>query len=130
MSKEEEKKAPNKVLGIVALVLALVSGVFTMFLPENMTIAMIIVIVSIILALVAVVLGFMGMKGRKVCSIIAIIGGFLNIILLGLALVGLIGITQAKDCEKQSDGKYTCVLLGQKMEGVPGGFLNDSQMKK
>ena len=127
----EEKKAPNKVLGIVALVLALLAGVVTMLMPDNFTGALIVCIIGLLFALVAIILGFVGLKGNKVCAIIGIIFGFLNLAFAGLALVGILGIAKATDCEETATkGVYTCTLMGQKLENVPGGLLNDNQKKK
>ena len=129
---EEEKKTPKKGLGIVALIVAFISGLLIIFLAPSLTVATIMTIAALILAIVAVVLGFMGLKGNKVVSIIALIIGFLNLALAGLALIGVLAMGKVTDCVESESNKgfYTCTLMGQKIENVPEGFIKDSQKRK
>ena len=118
----------KKVFGILSLVFALSPVTAVLIKSSDLGVVKTCVIVYFILAILAIIFGFIGIKAKKGLSIAGIIIGFLSVILMGLALLGLKAIDEAKECVKVDDDKYKCQAYGQEIE-IPGMYLRDDQKK-
>lgn len=88
----------KKFLGVASLVLAIISLVPFIVVPDTLSGAKTFIIVAIVLAVLAIVLGFVGKKESKGLSIAGIIIGFISAILMAFSLIGYVGIEKASDC--------------------------------
>ena len=118
----------KKFLGVASLVLAIISLVPFIVVPDTLSGAKTFIIVAIALAVLAIVLGFVGKKESKGLSIAGIIIGFISAILMSFSLIGYVGIEKASDCVDNGDGTSNCKYMGEDLEGVPNIYLREDQM--
>ena len=62
-------------------------------------------------------------------ALAGIIIGFIAIVLFALELIGIKGMTEAKNCVDQGNGTAICEFMGKELE-VPMEYLTEDQMKK
>ena len=117
----------KKTFGILSLILAIISLIPIIFVPDSLNGAQIFTTVALILAIMAVVFGFIGKKDSKGMSIAAIIIGIISTIVMILALFGFLMYSKVTDCIDNGNGTSTCMFGGQEME-VPTSYLEESQM--
>lgn len=140
----------NNKLSVLSLVIALISVIATLIIPEN-NLIIIGAPVCIIIAIVSIVLGFKGKKQiidsnekGKGLALAGIIIGFITIIWAGLGLIGILAIKNinftdealcpmdnlVKDCIDNKDGTSTCKYMEQLEIPCSTDKLKNSQFKK
>lgn len=118
----------KKTCAILSLVLAILP-VIVLFLNVSLSTLKTITLIAIVVEIAAIVLGFVSKKEAKGMAIAGIIIGFLVIVLFAFELIGIKGMTEAKNCVDQGNGTAICEFMGKELE-VPMQYLTEDQMKK